>query len=194
MSLPWDSHYEFEKNKSRLMLRKQRQSAAGRSPVATRNENQEYHASCFSWPQDCVEFKFMPKRCNIPQELWDEAAEVFELGFKHANAIAHDLGVSPQTVMREMRRRGARKGARASETVTELNAQIDLKQQREARRREAIRAAKEERREAMDAALSAMFEALLEADQRGELGLTAGMIEDTATALGVQVARRSRSR
>ncbi|HEY8592732.1 MAG TPA: hypothetical protein VIL42_07695 [Sphingomicrobium sp.] len=64
-------------------------------------------------------------RKSITNEQWDEAAASYELGYRNGAQIARDLGVSPATVCREFRRRGARKGCRVGEVVAELVAKLD---------------------------------------------------------------------
>ena len=49
-------------------------------------------------------------RKSITEEQWDEAVASYELGYQNGAQIARQLGVSPATVSREFKRRGARKG------------------------------------------------------------------------------------
>ena len=67
----------------------------------------------------------MPAKNTISEQTWNEQAALYELGFKHGNQIARELGVSPQTVSRQMKRRGAVKGSRVSESVQGLEAALD---------------------------------------------------------------------
>lgn len=136
----------------------------------------------------------MPKRCDIPPERWDEVADLFEVGFKHACVIAKELGVSLQTVMREMRRRGAQKGTRVHETVAELNNLIDLKQRHAAMKRAAMDRMAAERSAATLVMLGDMVAAIAEADERGNLAFAAEKIDQTAAACGFSLPRRSRRR
>lgn len=136
----------------------------------------------------------MPARNSIPCDIWDEEAIFFELGLKHAREIARQLGVSPQTVCREMKKRGAVKGARADESIADLNALLD----RQAARRELRRRSEAERRRERQVlagrALERMMASLIGADRQGDLGLASISIEKTATAFGVQLQKRSRRR
>jgi IS30 family transposase len=65
------------------------------------------------------------RRNSIPVETWDSMTMQLELGLLHASDIAVALGVSPQTVGREMRKRGARKGSRAHESIRPLTEALD---------------------------------------------------------------------
>lgn len=51
-------------------------------------------------------------RKEITEDQWAEAAIAFEHGLSHASEIAKRLGVSPDRVSTELRRRGCRKGRR----------------------------------------------------------------------------------
>lgn len=113
----------------------------------------------------------MPKRNAIPDEVWDTYVASFELGFMGVTAIARRLGLSPQTVSREMERRGAVKCSRMHEVVEEIEARLD----REKRETELMELAEAERQQAaIEANCKAIgrLVALLEAaDDRGELAL-----------------------
>ena len=129
----------------------------------------------------------MPAKCKITLEKWDEATDFFELGFVNGRDLALDFGVSPQTVMREMRRRGAKKGSRVHETVVHLEARFD----REARHRADVKLTAElaiaERRAAGLAILGSMMAALIEADRLGDVTLADPAIAKTAAFLGAPV-------
>lgn len=133
----------------------------------------------------------MPKRNAIPDEVWDTYAACFEFGFMGVAAIARATGVSPQTVSREMKRRGALKCARLHETVEELEARLD----RQKHNRELmVMADAERRRLVMDENTKAMgrLVALLEAaDDRGDLSRFAPAMARMAKA---PPKRRRRSR
>ena len=136
----------------------------------------------------------MPNKCAVTASTWDRATDLFELGHCNGRQIADALGVSPQTVMREMRRRGAIHGSRVHETVAPLNARIDEKQRRAAlRRAEADRKAIARTTATMEF-LDAMMKALVAADQRGDLASAAGMLDQVGSALGVSTSPRSRRR
>lgn len=113
----------------------------------------------------------MPKRNAIPDEVWETYAASFELGFMGVTAIARRLGLSPQTVSREMARRGAVKCSRMHEVVEEIEARLG----REKRERELIELAEAERRqsvvEANCHAIGRLVALLEAADDRGQLAL-----------------------
>lgn len=122
----------------------------------------------------------MPKKNAIPDEVWETYAASFELGFMGVTAIARRLGLSPQTVSREMTRRGAVKCSRMCEVVEELEARLD----REKSDRELMELAEAERRQlAMEAncnAIGRLVAALEAADDRGELALLGPAMERMA--------------
>ena len=126
----------------------------------------------------------MPAKNTISEQTWDEQAALYELGFKHATQIATDLGVSPQTVSRQMKRRGAVKGSRVNETIQDLKAALDRKARCAAlmdlsdsqRRRKVVEANLE--------AVGKMVAALLEADRQGDLTLAAPVIDRVESKLG----------
>ena len=132
----------------------------------------------------------MPAKNTISEQTWDEQAALYELGFKHGNQIARELGVSPQTVSRQMKRRGAVKGSRVNETIQDLEAALDLKARCAAlmdlsdsqRRRKVVEANLE--------AVGKMVAALLEADRQGDLTLVAPAIDRMASTLGQKRNRR----
>ena len=126
----------------------------------------------------------MPAKNTISEQIWDEQAALYELGFKHATQIATDLGVSPQTVSRQMKRRGAAKGSRVNETMQDLEAAID----RKARCAALMELSDSQRRRKVVAAnlevVGQMVAALLEADRKGDLTLAAPVIDRVGSALG----------
>ena len=126
----------------------------------------------------------MPAKNTISEQTWDEQAALYELGFKHGNQIARELGVSPQTVSRQMKSRGAVKGCRVSESVQDLKAALD----RKARCAALMELSDSERRrrvvEANLEAVGQMVAALLEADRQGDLTLAAPAIDRMASTLG----------
>lgn len=139
-----------------------------------------------------MEIEFMPAKIAIPDAAWDEQATLYELGFKHANEIARDLGVSPQTVSRRMKQRGAVKGSRVSESIQELVATLD----RKARNAALMKLPDTQRRrliaEANVRAVGCMVAAVLEADRQGDITLAAPLIDCVGDALGVRRRRKSR--
>lgn len=66
-----------------------------------------------------------PHQISVTKEQWEEAAASYELGYRNGAQIARELGVSPATVSREFKRRGARKGGRVGEVIAELVARLD---------------------------------------------------------------------
>ena len=132
----------------------------------------------------------MPAKNTISERTWNEQVALYELGFKHGNQIACELGVSPQTVSRQMKRRGVVKGSRVNETIQDLEAALDRKAQCAAlmelsdsqRRRRVVEANLE--------AVGQMVAALLEADKQGDLALAAPMINRMASTLGQKRKRR----
>lgn len=135
----------------------------------------------------------MPAKNTISEQTWDEQAALYELGFKHANRIAVELGVSSQTVSRQMKRRGAVKGSRANETIQDLKAALDRKARCAAlmdlsdsqRRRKVVEANLE--------AVGQMVAALLEADQQGDLSMAAQVIDSMGSMLGQRRKRRKQT-
>ncbi|MAM37297.1 MAG: hypothetical protein CL949_02035 [Erythrobacter sp.] len=132
----------------------------------------------------------MPAKNTISEQTWNEQAALYELGFKHGNQIARELGVSPQTVSRQMKRRGAVKGSRVSESVKDLKAILD----RKARRAALMELSDSQRRrrvvEANLEAVGQMVAALLEADRQGDLTLAAPVIDRVESGLGRKRKRR----
>jgi hypothetical protein len=103
-------------------------------------------------------------RKSITKEQWDEAAASYELGYRNGAQIARDLGVSPATVCREFKRRGARKGCRVGEVVAELVAKLDA----EAAERQA---AAEAKAASINALMGELIAAVFAADEASDLTL-----------------------
>lgn len=118
---------------------------------------------------------------SITKEQWDEAAASYELGYQNGAQIARELGVSPATVCREFKRRGARKGCRVGEVVAELVARLDA----EAKERQAHA---EEKAAAISALASQLVDAVFAANQAGDLTMANRDIARIDRAL--QLARR----
>lgn len=133
----------------------------------------------------------MPRKCNVSLAQWVEATERYELGYVHANHLARELGVSPQTVMREMRKRGAIKGSRASETITELVAELDRKALHRAHLQAAADRLAVDRLMASLSILDNMMAALQQAERDGDVTLARDVIDITGPAFGYGVSRRS---
>lgn len=122
----------------------------------------------------------------ITEQQWLEAVETFELGLNHAVQIARELGVSPSTVSRQFRRRGARKGCRVAETVAELNAALDARDCVRAQRREAQEVAAAERGVMLDKLIGEMMRSLIAAERAGNLASAAPKVAEVGRALGVK--------
>ena len=129
------------------------------------------------------------RRKLITSERWIEAAEAYELGYKHAHEIATELGVSPSTVSREFKRRGCRKGCRASETAVALEADLDRKARVRAAAEQAQEQAAWERTAAMDRLIIKMMRELLAADRAGNLLAVAPTMRRVAGSLRVKLAQ-----
>tara|TARA_B100002049_G_C16040816_1_gene358847 strand:+ start:797 stop:1198 length:402 start_codon:yes stop_codon:yes gene_type:complete len=126
----------------------------------------------------------MPAKNKMAEKTWDEQAALYEFGFKHGNQIARELGVSPQTVSRQMKRRGAVKGSRVNETIQDLEARLD----RKARSAALMHLSDSQRRrkvaEANLQAVGHMVAALIEADRQGDLTLATPVIDRMGSMLG----------
>lgn len=128
----------------------------------------------------------MPRRAltHITDAQWLAAVADYELGNRSGRQIARDLGVSPATVSRRMKQRGAEKGSRVNESINDLIAVLDrrirfaahMKVQDSMRRREVA--------EANLHAAGAMVAALLDADREGDLTLAAPVIDRTGMMSG----------
>ena len=101
-------------------------------------------------------------RKSITKDQWDEATASYELGYENGAQIARRLCVSPATVCREFKRRGARKGCRVGEVVAELVAKLDA----EAKERQAEAEAKAA---ALSALASQLIDAVFAADASGDI-------------------------
>ena len=138
-----------------------------------------------------VEFLFMSQpKCNVCEAQWRDAADRFELGIKNGKQLADELGVSPQTVMRQMKLMGAVKGSRAHETVVDLNAFLDLRDRRKAHARMLAETLAAERRAAGLAILNEMMKAIVDADGTGDLTCANEVVAVAAAALGARVSKR----
>ena len=123
----------------------------------------------------------------VPDAEWDRQGRLLELGVKHASEIAMELGVSSQTVSREMKRRGYRKNALLHVSVAKIESYFDKKARSqaimglpEARRRQHIAKANME-------AVGAMVEAIIQANLDGDICKANAVIEPLAAAVGVKV-------
>ena len=132
----------------------------------------------------------MPAKNTISEQTWNEQAALYELGFKHGNQIARELGVSPQTVSRQMKRRGVVKGSRVNETIQDLKAALDRKARCAALMELSDSRCRRTVVEANLEAMGQMVAALLEADRQGDLTLAAPMVDRMASMLGQKRKRR----
>lgn len=127
---------------------------------------------------------------TVPDHVWDQEVAYYELGLKHANQIARELGVSPQTVSRHMKRRGAVKGSRVQESIQELFYALD----RKARAAALVDLTDSQRRrkvaEENMKSVGLMVEALFEANRLGDLSLAAPAINRVSAAIGPRRRRR----
>lgn len=119
----------------------------------------------------------------VTEQQWRDAIDTYELGKKHASQIAADLGVSPATVSREFKRRGARKACRVAESVAELEAALDAKDRRMAPLRRARETAAMERLAAINSLIGGMMKDLIAADRAGNLAAAGPMIEKVRRSL-----------
>ena len=129
---------------------------------------------------------------SITEAQWQSAVDDYELGHRSARQIARDLAVSPATVSRRMKVRGAVKCSRVNESVFDLVAMLDRnarqaieKEKRESQRNRAIF-------EANMHTVGHMVAALVRADHQGELNEAAPMIALVGRVVGTR--RRPRSR
>jgi DNA-binding Lrp family transcriptional regulator len=105
----------------------------------------------------------MPKKNSVCPVMWDYCADLYEVGYKNGRQIAALLGVSPQTVMREMKKRGVTKGLRAYESVRALEAELDHRKLEREREDNAEWFRNWDRFEALTKAIGVMVAALEEA-------------------------------
>lgn len=137
-----------------------------------------------------MEVDRMAAKNTIPENIWKEQEALYELGFKHGSQIARDLGLSPATVCRHMKRRGARKGCRVNETIKDLEMALD----RKARCAALMELTDSQRRRQVHKAnaetMGQVIAALLEADRKGDLTLAAPVIDRVGSMLGQKQKRR----
>lgn len=141
-----------------------------------------------------IEVEKILRKATVSDREWTKQVEVFERGLKHANAIARELGVSPQTVSREMKDRGAVKGSRVGEYIIELNEKLDG----EARDRAKLKAEKEKIEfarwlqisQSYTNRLDGMLDALMVADEAGDLALARPVVDHVGGAFPPKRRRR----
>ncbi|MFO6448236.1 hypothetical protein ACLBKU_13960 [Erythrobacter sp. NE805] len=128
----------------------------------------------------------MTKKNTVPDAEWERQGRLLELGVKHASQIAMELGVSAQTVSRELKRRGYRKNALLHRSVEEIERYHTMKA-----RQRAIMHLPEARRRQIAAkvtmeALAGMMQAIIQADMDGDITKANVVIEPLAAAVGVK--------
>ena len=119
----------------------------------------------------------------VTEQQWRDAIDVYELGCKHASQIATDLGVSPATVSREFKRRGARKACRVAESIAPLVAELDAKDRRLAPLRRAKEVAAMERLAAINGLIDEMMKGIIAANRAGNLAAAAPVVEKVRRSL-----------
>ena len=119
----------------------------------------------------------------VTEQQWRDAIDAYELGRQHASQIAADLGVSPATVSREFKRRGARKACRVAESIAPLVAELDAKDRRLAPLRRAKEAAAIERLAAINGLIDEMMKGIIAADRAGNLAAAAPVVEKVRRSL-----------
>ena len=136
----------------------------------------------------------MPRRIFPPitDALWLAAINDYELGQRSGRQIARDLGVSPATVSRRMKLRGAEKGSRVNENIKDLVAALDGKIRHAAQMRVHDSRRRRKVAETNMWAVGRMVGALLEADRQGDLALAAPMIDHVSDAVGIRPKLRAR--
>lgn len=128
-------------------------------------------------------------RKTITERQWRLAVETYELGYQHANRIARELGVSPSTVSREFKQRGAIKGCRVAETQLAYIAELDAKARRRAVLQEEREATLAKRSALIDAMIDDLVRSLVAASKSGSLSAVNDKIREVGGTLGVKLAR-----
>lgn len=132
----------------------------------------------------------MAAKSTVSDDEWHRQTDFYELGLKHANEIARDLGVSPQTVSRRMQRMGAIKASRVAESIAPLVTMLDRKAKRAALM---ALSDNERRRRAAEASCKAaghLVAALIAADQQGDITLANSVVDRMGQALSNTRRRR----
>lgn len=131
----------------------------------------------------------MPKKNSVCPVMWDHCADLYEVGFKNGRQIADFLGVSPQTVMREMRKRGVTKGLRAYESVRKFEAELDRQKLEREKEENAEWFRNWDRFEALTKAIGVLVEALEEAVAVNDFSYAREMTGVLADRMGVKLKR-----
>lgn len=134
----------------------------------------------------------MTKRNMVPDAEWERQGRLLELGVKHASVIAKELGLSAQTVSREMKRRRFRKNALLHLSMDKIERSLAQKARSraimdlpEALRRQHIA-------QANMGAAAVVIQALIQADLDGDITKANAVIEPLADAVGAKVYGRRR--
>jgi IS30 family transposase len=134
----------------------------------------------------------MTKRNMVPDAEWERQGRLLELGVKHASVIAMELGLSAQTVSRELKRRGFRKNALLHLSMAKIERSLAQKARSraimdlpEALRRQHIA-------QANMGAAAVVIQALIKADLDGDITKANAVIEPLADAVGAKVYGRRR--
>lgn len=136
----------------------------------------------------------MAKRNIIPDEEWSRQGKLYELGRKHGTQIAKELNVSPQTVYREMKRRGIRKAALVHEEAAAIERYLRQKARHRAHMNLPAARRRQKAIQSRHLVLSVMMKAIIEADKAGDLTTANPIIEKVADAVGVQIHGRKRAK
>ena len=123
------------------------------------------------------------QRKIITDDQWNEAADLYELGLKHAVEVAKDLGVHPSTVSREFQRRGCRKGSRAPRVNADLETLLDHHSRQKELARRSVDEAKAKAFAVTEALIHEMMRTLVAASRADDLSLAVPIIELAAKAM-----------
>ncbi|MCH8615906.1 helix-turn-helix domain-containing protein [Sphingomonas sp. SM33] len=128
----------------------------------------------------------MPKKHRnlITEKKWLKAVDAYELGHRNGSQLARELGVSPATVSRELKRRGALKGRRVAETLVELEVSLTTKARQRARERSLKEIVALERVALLNVMIEDMVKSVLTAGGAEELALAASKVAEVREALG----------
>lgn len=134
----------------------------------------------------------MATRNMVPDAVWERQGQLLERGVKGFSEIAKELGVSPQTVSREMKRRGYRKNALLHVSVAE----IERRHAKKARHREIMDLPSAHRRQqiaqANMQAAAVVMKALVQAEKDGDITKANAVIEPLAAAVGIKLPGKRR--
>ena len=119
----------------------------------------------------------------VTEKEWLKAVDAYELGRRNGSQLARELGVSPTTVSRELKRRGALKGRRVAETLVELEVSLNTKARQRARERSSKETAALERVALINAMIEDMVKSVLTAGGADELALAASKVAEVREAL-----------